>query len=63
MILVQQPRTLDTPPVPIAELKVRLRELVRIRDQHRPLDQGPIRLEITKLVQQISSLEQPTGAS
>ena len=59
MILVEQ-QSVDLP-----ELKKRLRELVRIRDQQQP--QGDNRalllVRITQLVQQISSLEQPTGAS
>jgi hypothetical protein len=59
MILVEQQS------VALRELKTQLRELVRIRDSQQ--QQGDKRtlllVMITQLVQQISGLEQPTGAS
>ncbi len=59
MILVEQQS------VALRELKTQLRELVRVRDSQQ--QQGDKRtlllVMITQLVQQISGLEQPTGAS
>lgn len=59
MILVEQQS------VALRELKTQLRELVRIRDSHQQRgDKRTLLLVmITQLVQQISGLEQPTGAS
>ena len=71
MILVHQPVALDNSSVPIAELKVRLRELVRMRDNHHALNRGykydngvkgPIDHMIESLVQQVSKLEPRVGA-
>jgi hypothetical protein len=59
MILVEQQS------VALRELKTQLRELVRIRDsqQHQGDKRTLLLVMITQLVQQISGLEQPTGAS
>jgi hypothetical protein len=59
MILVEQQS------VALRELKTQLRELVRVRDsqQHQGDKRTLLLVMITQLVQQISSLEQPTGAS
>ena len=59
MILVEQQS------VALRELKTQLRELVRIREsqQHQGDKRTLLLVMITQLVQQISGLEQPTGAS